>query len=197
MLPIIPPTTGSNILSGTALKTVYVTDENVISRYQEETLWNNYEIKTLKSVYIAPLLFRIDPSTRTAGVISCAKSISSSSYEIPESIIVDDEIYTVTSLGSGCFRGNNISAITIPNTVTSIEPYCFEGTYLSSITIPNSVKCLGASCFKGCNTLRTITLPNSLLCLGDSCFTDCRGLTAINIPSSVTSLGVSCFSTCI
>ena len=96
-----------------------------------------------------------------------------------------------------CYRMNNLTSITIPNSVTSIGDgafaYC-EG--LTSITIPNSVTSIGESAFAYCEGLTSITIPNSVTSIGSDAFYYCTGLTSITIPNSVTSIGDWAFRGC-
>ena len=81
---------------------------------------------------------------------------------IPESVSYNDNIYSVTSIGSHAFSASSA---------------------LTSITIPNSVTSIGQSAFKGCSGLTSVTIPNSVKTIGDRLFADCAGLTEINVES--------------
>ena len=140
---------------------------------------------------------------------------------IPESIVVNEETYTVkeiqkeafygcsglisvtipssvTSIGSSAFRGcGGLTSVSIPNSITSIGGKVFEGcSALTSVTIPSSVTSIGYSAFYGCSSLTSVTIPNSVTSIGESAFYGCSGLTSVTIPNSVTSIGELAFRNC-
>ncbi len=117
---------------------------------------------------------------------------------IPEYVIYDSKIYSVTSIGSFAFKGcRSLTSVTIPNTVTSIGSYAFSNcAKLKSVTIATSVTSIGLGVFDGCGGLTSVTIPNSVTTIGDYAFNSCSGLTSISIPESVTSIGNYAFSDC-
>ena len=122
----------------------------------------------------------------------------SGSITIPSSIKVNDEEYTVTSIGKSAFSScRSLTSITIPNSVTSIGEWAFcDCSGLTSVTIPNSVTSIGGSAFSYCTGLTSVTIPNSVTSIGSHAFQGCSGLTSVTIPNSVTSIGDRAFYEC-
>ena len=95
----------------------------------------------------------------TAGDVKYAGEIV-----IPESIVVNEETYTVKEIQKEAFYGcSGLTAVTIPSSVTSIGYSAFYGcSSLTSVTIPSSVTSIGESAFYGCSGLTSVTIPNSV-----------------------------------
>ena len=96
----------------------------------------------------------------------------SGSINIPDSVIYEDKIYHVTSIGDKAFR------------------YC-RG--MTSVTIPNSVTSIGENAFNVCNSLTSVIIPNSVTSIGDNAFSSCAGLTSLVIGSGVVAMGSYAF----
>ncbi len=70
-----------------------------------------------------------------------------------------------------------IISFTFGNEVEHIPAYlCFRMENLSLISIPNSVKSIGSSAFSGCTGISDISIPNSVKSIGSSAFSGCTGL---------------------
>ena len=83
----------------------------------------------------------------TAGDVKYAGEIV-----IPESIVVNEETYTVKEIQEQAFYWcSRLTSVTIPNSVTSIGERAFYNcSGLTSVTIPNSVTSIGKAAFRYC-----------------------------------------------
>ena len=129
----------------------------------------------------------------TAGDVEYAGEIV-----IPESIVVNEETYTVKGIEVRAFSGcDGLTSVTIPSSVTSIGNEAFKDCDgLTSVTIPSSVTSIGESAFLFCSSLTSVTIPSSVTRIEDYTFSYCSSLTSVTIPSSVTSIGFSAFVGC-
>ena len=84
----------------------------------------------------------------------------SGTLNIPATITIIGEEYSVTSIGDFAFEGcSNLQSVTIPNSVTSIGYRAFRNcSSLQSLTIPNSVTSIGFSAFQYCYSLQSVTI---------------------------------------
>ena len=73
-----------------------------------------------------------------------------------------DDPGSVTSIGSLCVHGCNLTTVTIPGSVTSIGDSAFDGCNLTTVTIPSGVTSIGDSTFDGC-VLTSVTIPAASL----------------------------------
>ena len=70
---------------------------------------------------------------------------------IPESIVVNEENYTVKGIQERAFSD------------------CYS---LTSVTIPSSVTSIGSETFKGCSALTSVTIPSSVTSIGSAAFVE-------------------------
>lgn len=137
-----------------------------------------------------------DETVKTATVTDC--EISSETIMIPETILFNDETYTVTSIGERAFAGcSSLEEIRMPDSVISIGHYAFRYcSKLISINIPVNVKSIEDGAFEGCSGLETISIPSGVTRIGSFVFLNCNSLSKISMPSGITVIGVSAFSGC-
>ena len=79
----------------------------------------------------------------------------SGSIVIPETVIYNEIVYSVTSIGNFAFYWcSELTSISIPDNVTSIGSYCFAYcSNLSNVSLSNNLSALGMGAFAGCSKL--------------------------------------------
>jgi len=98
---------------------------------------------------------------------------------------------SVTYIGDGAFKGNQLTEITIPNNVNYIGNEAFSGNKLTSVTIPDSVIFIGNNAFFR-NQLASVTIGSGVTYIGAGVFSR-NELTSVTIPDN-TFIGQNAFS---
>ena len=174
-----------------------------------------------QKVKIGVLYYELDSVSQTASV-TYVNETTGSNYEyfgdiiIPESLIYNEETYSVARVGNHAFHGcHDLTSVEIPNSVTSIGEYAFSGcSSLTSVEIPNSVTSIGEYAFSDCSSLTSVTIGNSVTSIGEGAFYECSSLTspvynahvfaympqsysgAYTIPDGIESIAWGAFSNC-
>ena len=113
------------------------------------------------------LEYVIDTKLKTAQLISSNRL---GEVVIPESVIYEEDVYNVVSIGEKAFENMvGLTSVDIPNSVTSICESAFRGcANLTSLTIPESVTSIGDYAFAGCQLFGVVIRNVSLECNGFS-----------------------------
>lgn len=129
----------------------------------------------MKEQIINGINYRLNEDKLTAKVIQNGDNYYEGDIVIPETVVLNEVTYRVTTIGECAFDGSE---------------------YLTSITIPDSVISIGDSAFWGCKKLAAVTIPDSVKIIGNQAFFACSSLTSIAIPDSVKIMGESAFENC-
>ncbi len=143
------------------------------------------------------LKFKItDTEDKTVEV--CGYDSSPTNLEIPATVTINENEYSVTTIGNIAFWDcSTLTSVTIPDSVTTIGDNAFRGcTSLVSVTIGGSVTTIGICAFSNCRLLKTIEIPDSVTTIGESVFSGCTKLTSVTIGGSVTTIGDYAFNGC-
>lgn len=111
-----------------------------------------------------------------------------SHIDVPETIQVEDNSYTVTAIGACAFEiCESLTSISLPSTITAIGSSSFEGSGLTSIIIPENVNTIGVYAFRDCFFLTDITLPDHLESIGKGAFSS-TAITSLTLPEGMTEI---------
>ena len=104
---------------------------------------------------------------------------------IPPTVQYRGTAYAVTAIGSGAFRDNDLTEVTIPGSVTNIGIGAFAWNNLAEVTFTGSsnLETIGANAFSH-NQLTRIEIPNTANFIGNSAFSY-NQLISANIPDGV------------
>ena len=130
---------------------------------------------------------------------------------IPESVVYEGEIYTVSSIKRKAFYHcrNLTGNLIIPNTITSIsiEAFSYCSGFTGDLVISNSLIELGTDnlpggatfegTFEGCDGFSRLVLGESLEKIGCLCFSDCSGFTGqLQLPDRINEIWDCAFAGC-
>ena len=210
-----PPTVGTDLSeyfsvsdpSGSSYEsTILYVPAGCKSKYRAAKVWKNFTNIVEDVPYQQPAVTEIEKEVdgityllnrkdRTAKVI---KGMDTGKVSIPESVTVDWDKYTVTSLGTYAFDGFlNLTEVSLPEQMTSIGYGAFQGCKrLASIDIPASVTEIGGSAFRNCRNLESVSIPSTVTTIGDFAFATCPKLESISIPKSIAAVGYEAFRDC-
>lgn len=109
---------------------------------------------------------------------SSAKDEYSGNVNIPETVIYNNETYTVTAIGTYAFGScSKVTSVIIPNTITSIGDHAFwNNLNLKTIIIPSSVTIINKYAFCGCSRLDSVVIGSGVTNIGEYAFYQCDKL---------------------
>lgn len=117
---------------------------------------------------------------------------------IPESVMIEDQEYTVARIGHEAFKdAHEIKTVAVPETVSSIGVQAFDMcTSLTAVNIPQAVTVISNGTFHYCLALESVAIPDAVTVIGDKAFYHCQSLTSVALPESVTYIGEMAFEAC-
>ena len=137
---------------------------------------------------------------------------------IPESVIYDDVVYTVTRIGSLAFSDcEELTSVKLPKSILTIGVQAFQESGISSIVLPDALTTIKEEAFADCQNLTDVTFGSGLFSIGMRAFSRTKissailpdGLDRINdyafaetpitmvvIPSSVVTICEGAFEGC-
>lgn len=138
---------------------------------------------------------------------------------IPDSIVVDDVTYKVTSIGSGAFYWESITSIKLPKTLqtigvqafyfckninnfdlpeglTTIKEQAFAGCVFKSIRVPETVTKIEQMAFMDCSLIEEVQMSSKISVFESFLFGRCHKLKKINLPNKLISIENDAFYYC-
>ena len=153
----------------------------------------------------------IGPLSKTVEVTYAPNNeiIYSGEVTIPESIVCNNEVYTVTKIGRfglangqaqetwGVLGGSSaIISLRLPNTLRSIARGGLSENTLTELHIPDNVELIAEYAFNDMRELTSISLPSKIQYVGNFCFHYCEKLEIVELPASIKAFGMYCFNEC-
>lgn len=227
VLALTPPALGAGAFTDISTNTLRV-QATCVSAYTNSTWAERFSnIIGVTLVHTVGNLRYSITGSNTVTVIGHvdASYTATGSLNIPSSVTINGQNYTVTEIGDEAFLlyehltgtltipntvtriGNKAfsscgltGTLTIPNSVTSIgyNAFAFCSGFTGSLNIPNSVEELGSCAFMSCYGFNgTLTLPDNLTAIHNNTFYGCHSLTGVlTIPSTMTDIGLAAFMGC-
>lgn len=122
---------------------------------------------------------------------------SASNLTITDKVTVNNENYTITTIGANAFLNSNITELAMPNTIKTIETKAFYNSkVLTSVKLSNSLEFIGDQAFEKCNNLTSVNLPDTLTYLGSYAFHKCHSLVTVKLSNSLKDIKEHTFDEC-
>ena len=117
---------------------------------------------------------------------------------IPNSVIIEGNVYIVSELGTEWTKGNKkLTTVVINDNIKKIPTDAFKGCKaLKKVTFGKNVTAIGTRAFYGCTKLKMVKLPANLTKIGSKAFYGCTAMESITIPSQVESISSYAFYRC-
>jgi hypothetical protein len=160
-------------------------DPDDLFRVYSDTLYLEYDVKTLPSEIVIPST--IDGQSFT--------KIYNELFKDKDTIVSVTISDSVTSIGNKCFAGcTSLKSISAKG-VTSIGTSAFEGcSALESVSF-DSLTQISMKAFKDCTSLESTSFPKVIL-VAESAFSGCTSLVSIKFPEITSFSGQYAFSGC-
>lgn len=205
MIPSTVITVPANSFS--KLSNVVFFTEHSVAPTNFDASWNNnntvhYGYNTTDFALIDDVYYKL--TDNTARLMRFAND--NAAYEHLDTITYLNNIYNVTSIENGAFKGNTtltsmkLNFLGESATTNNFFAYLFGGgSYGSYSLVPKNITTVEITgnndiadyAFYSCGSIKTIILSDDIKALGNSSFYHCSSLTSINIPSGVTTLPAS------
>ncbi len=162
-------------------------------------------------VYIADqgdFTYSYNSTNKTASVIGLSSvgeakiAEAVTTLSMPDTIIYNDEEYTITSIGTNAFYNGasgypNLNLSNLPSELTNIEGNAFfKATNLTLTELPDGITSIGNAAFNRCTNLALTKLPSGLTSIKNMTFNECTNLALTSLPSGITSIGAQAFYSC-
>lgn len=87
---------------------------------------------------------------------------------------------TITDVGSGFWKSENLKEINIPAGVKEIKSLFCQGTAIENLVLPEALEKTSGGAFGGCNKMTTLTILNKNINIGADSFATASGRTTVN-----------------
>ncbi|MDE6353334.1 MAG: Ig-like domain-containing protein [Muribaculaceae bacterium] len=140
----------------------------------------------------------IDTNNNTADITSWRVEVKDASLAanvvIPESIIYDNENYTIVSLDQALRACGAVYKVTLPNSIKNLKDRAFAScNNLVSVQLGNGITTLPQYLFQNCRLLESVVIPNSVSTIENYVFINCNSLKSLRIPASVVNISDQAF----
>lgn len=112
-------------------------------------------------------LVSVDKEKKTCSIDGY--NASNDRLALPESVIIENENFEITSIGESAFGFLNIYFTQLPKRLESIGAWAFAGNRMPNINIPNSVSSIGYRAFFNSN-VNSVKIPASYTSSGGDSF---------------------------
>ena len=152
------------------------------------------DIKTI-TTDICGLEFQlnIDTTNKTAEITDWRVVVKDASLAtnivIPESIVYDNETYTIVSLGQALRACKDVYTIILPNSINRLTDRSFASCgNLVRVQLGDGITTLPKYLFQNSNLLESVDIPESVITMEENIFIGCAKLKELRIPAGVVNI---------
>ena len=155
---------------------------------------------SLRELHLPGTITQIEPSSDCSSLEVIDIGGNNTHYQSVDGVLLDKDIKTliwfpqgrtadylvpgsVTTIGTGAFRGSQCRHITLGKQITEIGAGAFAGSQIESMAIPDGVETIRSGLFQNCGKLLTLTLGTEALFLSSYLFEGCP-LTELHLKSA-------------
>lgn len=158
-----PPEVEEDTFNGIAAETTLYVPKGSVDAYTGATGWSAAftDIREIPDVFDYLSFTVTSEENREVSVKAKDKQISGK-IVIPATVEIEEQEYTVTSIGQYAFHGcKNVTSVIMPETIKAIEDWSFyDCNSLSSLTIPKEVASIGSQVFIYCYALKEFSVDD-------------------------------------
>ena len=201
MQGISPANISDNSFNGLYDTTDVIVPDNSMAAYLN-TRWSLFKnLREAQSGIIAtqftddPFSYRIVSDNKVC--LMKGNYASMTSVEIPDRIVYDDKLYTVSTIGYEAFANTNIDELALPRQLSEIGVNAFANcSRLVKLQLPNSMLKIDSGAFRNCAALTSISMNANLESIGNSAFYKCLNLTELALNDNLSIIDNNAFKDC-
>ncbi len=152
------------------------------------TGWTGFASIT-SGIIVGDLIYEI--TATNPNEVAVIGGLTTGNLVIPDTVTINAEEFTVTSIANNALTNNNLTSVVLPNTLTTTGFGAFSTNDITSVFLPEGITIIRKQSFQF-NQLSSIELPSTTTKVDNNAFRD-NQLTEVLLPANVNTVGIQAF----